>query len=151
MKLELTVSDILDPDFTVSEIIRLAKWYKNDLKDFPEMGFFKFYNYVRDLEYIPDPPGKETLSRFVYTIRKEWKAPRDCDDKTILISTKCEFDKIPYRVVVCGMNFTPHHVYPEILVSGKWMSADATYWNRNAFGKNLYQENYRKIYYPKKF
>jgi len=143
----LTIHPELSVNFSVSHIIRLAKQYSADLKEFADkMDFFSFYNYVRELPYIPDPKGKETISRPAYTVNPNWKGCRDCDDKTVLIAAFCELKKIPWRVIVCGVREYPHHVYPEIMFQDKWTQADATYPDRCLFGKSLYVERYRKIY-----
>ena len=142
----LTIHPDLNVDFSVSQIIRLAKQYASDLQNYSNQDFFTFYNYVRELPYIPDPKGKETISRPAYTVNQDWKGCRDCDDKTVLIGAFCELKKIPWRVVVVGVREYPHHVYPEIMHLGKWTQSDATYPDRCFFGKSLYVEKYRKVY-----
>lgn len=143
----LTIHPELNVDFSVSQIIRIAKNYASDLKDYADrQGFFEFYNYVRNLPYIPDPKGKETISRPAYTVNPEWKGSRDCDDKTVLIGSFCELKKMPWRIAVVGVKEYPHHVYPEIMHLDRWTQADATYPDRCLFGKSLYVERYRKVY-----
>ena len=130
---------------TVKIIFDFAEKFKNDLREFENDSIFKFYNYVRNLKYIPDPKGKETVSRPKYTKEISWNGSRDCDDKTLLIMAFCNLAGIPSRAIVCGQGDKPHHVYPEIFISGKWLPADSTY-KRCIFGKNLYTENYREVF-----
>ncbi|RHX91461.1 hypothetical protein DLM76_17185 [Leptospira yasudae] len=135
---------------TVSDIFRFAYQYPNDLGEFKDKSIFELYNFVRSLPYIADPEGLETVSRFKYT--KEADFPiRDCDDKTIPILAWAIYNGVPCRAVVCGKSIKPHHIYPEIQISGRWNSADATYSGRCSFGKKLYGENYRREFYLSDF
>lgn len=148
--MKITETELINQDQTVSEIERIARQYVNDLDDYKDWDFFRFYNLVRSLSYIADPPGRESLARPFYTLEKKWKHFRDCDDKTILLVSKAIQNKIPYRIVICGQGSYAHHVYPEILFCGHWLPADATYSNRSVFGKYLYKENFRKVFPQKK-
>ena len=142
----VTKKKLENPEYTVAEIKRIAEQYKNDLIQFANFGFFKFYNLVRKLKYIPDPKYQETLSRPKYTINENWQGSRDCDDKTILILAFCNLKKIPTRIVISGIGDKPHHVYPEIYFNKIFVPADATYPNKSVFGKTLYTEKYRKVF-----
>lgn len=141
---------LINQDQTVSEIQRIAKQYVSDLDNFKNWDFFKFYNLVRSLPYVPDPIGRETLARPAYTLLNNWTGSRDCDDKTILLVSKAIQNNIPYRIVICGQVDHAHHVYPEIYLWGKWQPADATYPERSVFGKYLYKERFRKVFPEKK-
>lgn len=132
---------------TVAKIFEFADKYASDLDEFKNDSIFKFYNFARALPYHADPKGEETVIRPKYTKLIDWKGARDCDDKTLLILAFCNLQKIPGRSVVCGQTrFKPHHIYPEVSLNGKWMSADATYYDRCMFGKNLYEEKFRKVF-----
>lgn len=145
MKLKIT-PNIKSNSITVREIKRIANEYQKDLDNFKNISFFEFYNLVRNLKYIPDPKGKETLSRPRYTLQGDWNYPRDCDDKTILLVSKAIQEKIPFRIILSGITPThAHHVYPEIFFLGKWTPCDATYPNKCVFGKILYKERFRKV------
>lgn len=132
---------------TVETVLRLAKNYTKDLIPFYGMTIFAFYDYVRRLPYIPDPVGKETVSRPKYTLNPEWTGARDCDDKTVPLLAKAIVLNIPARAVVCGQGEKPHHIYPEIQMNGDWITADATYPERCILNKKLYNENFRKEFY----
>lgn len=148
--MKATETKLINQDQTVSEIERIAREHINDLENYKEWDFFKFYNLVRSLPYVADPIGRETLSRPKYLLSLDWIGSRDCDDKTILLVSKAIQNKIPYRVVICGQGTYAHHVYPEIYFCKKWFPADATYPERSVFGKYLYKENFRKVFPAKK-
>ena len=137
---------------TIGEMFRLAGAYAADLERLPH-GFdniFQVYNYVRDLPYHEDPRGLETVSRPVYTLSGEWQGPRDCDDKTVIILAAAKKFGIPARAIVCGEGSAPHHVYPELLLSGQWIPFDATYSDTKhdcRLGERLYGEAFREELY----
>jgi len=132
---------------TVQKVFEFAELFKNDLRFLDDLDIFTFYNYIRSLPYIRDPKGEETVVRQKYTIRPEWKGCRDCDDKTLLILSFAKLKNIPGRSVVCGKHPWPHHIYPELQLGGKYIPVDATY-PRCKFGEKLYDEKYRKEFYP---
>lgn len=134
---------------TVAKIFEFAKQYKSDLEELKNKSIYGFYNLVRNLPYHADPKGEETVVRPKYTILPDWQGARDCDDKTLLIGAFCELAGIAWRSIVCGQTkFKPHHIYPEVKLNGHWQSADATYPDRCMFGKNLYEEKFRKVFEP---
>ncbi|EMN90417.1 hypothetical protein [Leptospira weilii] len=135
---------------TVSDVFRYAYQYPNDLGEYKNKSIYDLYNFVRSLPYHADPKGLETVSRFLYTRELDFPI-RDCDDKTVPILAWAIFNKVPCRAVVCGEGERPHHIYPEVQISGVWYSADATYSNRCSFGMKLYGERFRKEYYLKDF
>lgn len=142
----------LDYRHTVSVLFKMAREFRNDLREFPKLASVRsLYDYVRDLPYVADPPGMEFLSRPAYTLWQEWTGPRDCDDKTLAIGAWCELFQYPWRVVCAGESLNPdqnpHHIYPEIKLGGEWTPADATY-ERCEFGKLLYTERFRQVYTP---
>jgi hypothetical protein len=137
---------------TVREMIRIASTHKNDLIEYADWSILKFYLYVRALEYRRDIPGVETLVRPKYSIKKNWKRWRDCDDKTMLIISWAMLNNKPWRIAVVGKGDHPHHVYPELNINHKWLPVDPTFGpdqghkNVSYFGKKLYQENFREIF-----
>ncbi|MCK6382618.1 MAG: hypothetical protein L6Q54_15390 [Leptospiraceae bacterium] len=145
--MKISTVPLKDYNQTVETVLRLARDYTIDLIPFYGMTIFAFYDYVRRLSYIPDPVGKETVSRPKYTLQKNWTGARDCDDKTVPILSKAIILGIPARAVVCGETERPHHIYPEIKIKGNWMVADATYPERCLFDKKLYNEKFRKEFY----
>lgn len=142
--MQATKTKLISYRETVGHIFRLAATYPEDINGFENI--YQLYNYVRGLEYKPDPRGKEFVSRFFYTKHPIFPI-RDCDDKTVPLISYAIAHDIANRIVVCGEGDIPHHVYPEIFVFGKWTPADATFPERCFFGKYLYNESFRKIFY----
>lgn len=135
-------------------MFRLAKTYSTDVDEFfpPGTDPYFVYNYVRDLPFIEDPEGIETVARPAFVLWRGWKNNRDCDDKSTAIAAYCESRKIPYRFAVVGENedpaLNPHHVYPELRLDGAFVPFDATYPERCVLGERLYEERFRKVFYP---
>ncbi len=135
---------------TISEIFRMAAAYHADLEPYHFPNIFAVYNYVRSLPYQKDPDGLETVSRPGYTLAGDWTLPRDCDDKTLIIIAAANKFGLPARAVVCGEIPQPHHVYPEVFLSGKWIPFDATYGDIQhdcRLGERLYGEIFREELY----
>ena len=158
-KMRLTINQNPESyETTVKELFRMAREYKNDVLEFPEMrgDIFEAYNYVRSLEYRADPKGIEFLTRPSQTLWTGWNGPRDCDDKTLALGAYAEQNKIPWRAIVCGASENPaenpHHIYPEFKLNGMWVAMDATYSDdRCKLGGLLYEkEIFRREYDPEK-
>lgn len=135
---------------TISEIFRMANAYKADLDPYLFENIFQVYNYVRALPYHKDPEGLETVSRPGFTLAGDWTLPRDCDDKTLIIIAAANRFGLPSRAIVCGEIPSPHHVYPEVFLSGHWMPFDATYGDAEhdcRLGQRLYGEVFREELY----
>lgn len=83
------------------------------------------HKWVRDsIRYTRDIHGIETLHT---TDRILESRQGDCDDKSILLAALCESVGHPTRFVAAGFRGNPpSHVYPEVLIRGRWTAADAT-------------------------
>lgn len=94
----------------------------------------EIFRFLKDLPYRYDPPQIETLMRPLYTINQQGYGG-DCDDKAIAIAAWADLNGIPYRFVAVRKNNQPrlHHVFTELFVNGRWISADCTY-NHNTLG-----------------
>lgn len=116
---------------TISEMRRLATLYKNDIAQYATKPLTEFYDMVKNLAYIPDPTGQETIRRPGYTIRGIGPG-RDCDDKAVVMASYAILNNIPWRFVVVSASAKGpyHHVFNEFFLGGKWLPVDATYpWN----------------------
>lgn len=85
----------------------------------------RVHKFVRDhMRYVKDIRGVETL----HTVdRLLTQMQGDCDDKTVLFCALAESIGHPTKLVAIGT--TPgryHHVYPEILINGRWLAAETT-------------------------
>lgn len=83
-----------------------------DLGPWLWVDFKTFFNHVCLLPYIPDPADVETISRPAYTLRREY-APRDCDDKAIIIASWLHGHGIKCRFVASSTrpDREVHHVF----------------------------------------
>lgn len=131
---------------TVLKIFEFAEKYSSDCNFLINKDLKQVFDFIKDLKYKKDPDGIEFLSRPNFSIWRD-DLPRDCDDKTLIACCYFELKKIPYRIIISGKNFKPHHVYPEYYSHTKknWCPFDATYSN-GELGKYLYIENFRKIF-----
>lgn len=135
----------------VSDIFEYSEKFKSDIekKGFGNFTLLEFYNYILNLPYISDGEENEILARPLYTLDKNYKLNRDCDDKCFCLTSFCELKNIKYRIIVSGRGKKVHHIYPEILIPflNKWLKIDATYTNVNKLGEGLFPEKKREIYY----
>ena len=116
----------------VSEIISLSKEYARETIDLPNNSG-QMFDFVRLVPYLPEKV--ETLKQPSVTVSDGG----DCDDKTILFCAWAIARKIPCRVTLAGIKDEPniyHHIFPELLVNGKWIPYDATY-SYGKIGKTL--------------
>jgi len=117
-----------DVSETGAEMARLVRLYWRDLGKFLKLPFGKFFDYVRRLPYIADPETVETISRPAHSLRLG-HAPRDCDDKAVLIGSWLYAHGIPFRFVAVGRfaGRPLHHTFATALLFGKEVAIDATY------------------------
>ena len=109
---------------TAREMRRLVLEYWPDLGGWLDVPFISFFNFVCALPYRPDPPEVETVSRPAYTLREGY-APRDCDDKAVLLACWCRGHGVPVRFVAISTQpgGEPNHVF----IEAAGLDCDATY------------------------
>lgn len=129
---------------TVLKIFEFAKKYQTDCLFLESKTPIEVFNFIKNLEYKPDPVGIEFLSRPDFSIFRN-DLPRDCDDKTLIACCYFELKNYPYKIIVSGRSNKPHHVYPIVFINNSWIYFDATY-SSNEFNKPPYKEVYKKIY-----
>lgn len=83
---------------TAAEMRRLTCLYWSDLGRWLDAPFIDYFNFVCALPYRSDPEQIETVSRPAFTLREDY-APRDCDDKAVLIASWLKGHGIPVRFV----------------------------------------------------
>ena len=134
-----------DQDVTISEIIRLAKKYYNDLDlilldGMPvyKLNLIDFFDLVKRIPYSEDPDSHEIVMRPYYIFKSKYA---DCKKKSILIASFCNKNKIPNRFVICSVRPDRqfHHIYNQIKNGSKWLNVDSTYSDNIIFSakKNL--------------
>ena len=139
-----TVEELESYKQTVQKIFYLIQKYYEDLNRKSNYSIKEIYDFVRNLEYVPDPKNEETISRAKYTMKSNWGGARDCDDKTVILGSYAYSKSIPFRLIVSGQKNTPHHVYPEFYILNVWVPMDATY-KYCKIGKKLFKEKLLKI------
>jgi hypothetical protein len=130
---------------TLFEVERLSRQYKTDLLPFIDMKLSEFFNVVsKQINYVPDPKGKELVMRPQITMRRR---AGDCDDKTVLMLAWFQLKgfQCGYSIVSSRSDKDFHHIFPFIVVQGNIIDTDATY-SKNKIG-NFKKWAKRKNYY----
>jgi hypothetical protein len=134
---------------TVQEIKKAVNTYYRDLEEFPgllNMSVQEFYDYVKNFPYVRDIKNSEIVSRPKYLLTVF--PALDCKKKSILMASymRYKFGPNSYRFVLSSN--TPDgnmgHIFTQILVSGNWINADATY-PKNVLGSKKKVTRYEII------
>lgn len=120
----ITTRPLIDVFQTAREMRRLVVEYWRDLGAWLDSDFIDFFNYVCALPYVPDPVQVETISRPAYLLRENY-APRDCDDKAVLIACWCYAHGVPVRFV--AISTAPNRELCHVFARAWGMDLDATY------------------------
>lgn len=123
--MKISKTKLIDVYQTGREMRRLASCYCSDLGTWLNVPFLSFYRFVCELPYIPDPPDIETVSRPLFTLNPDY-APRDCDDKAVLLGAwfKAHGDKLRFVATSTRPDKRLHHTFMQ-LENGLFI--DATY------------------------
>ena len=107
-----TVRHLKDVFQTGKEMARLVCNYWPDLGPGLGVSFREYYIHVCQLPYIEDPEDVETVSRPAFTLRRDY-APRDCDDKAVLMACWCHGHGLKCRFVASSTrpDKVLHHVF----------------------------------------
>lgn len=137
--------NIKDVNDTGKLMYALVNRYSGDIGEWASKPLEEFFTHVKKIPYRKDPPGVEYLMRPAGLLN-QWGRGQDCDDRAIALASWAKENQLPYRFVATGKweNKPVHHVYPEILISGKWIVADATY-PENVLGYEIFKPA-RKVY-----
>lgn len=113
----------------------MVERYYLDMAPYAHLTLSELFDFVKNLPFRPDPDDCETLMRPLYTISMRGTGG-DCDDKSIVIASWARLHSIPYRFVAVRRADRPvlHHVFPQLYIGDRWISADATY-NFNTLGR----------------
>lgn len=111
---------------TAAEMERLTKNYWSDLGRWLDCSFYEFYVFVCRLPYVSDPSLIEFVSRPKFTLNPRF-APRDCDDKAVLLACWCHGRGIPCRFMASSTkpNKQLHHTFIQEGLNGTFL--DGTY------------------------
>ena len=131
----LNAREILGPKDTAREMARLSKTYWADVRRFLNWPVHKFFRFVANLPYKPDPQNVEATARPKWALSKSVPF-RDCDDKSVLLGAYFYGRGIPFVFVATSKRPDKrlHHVFPAIVRrDGSLIPTDATY-PRNTLG-----------------
>ncbi|MDF3822215.1 hypothetical protein P3G55_20090 [Leptospira sp. 96542] len=166
----MKVSEYVLKDYkqTIKEIFRLARSYHSDLlyfneKDLVSLTPKEFFEWLKSIEYIPDPDGIEVVQRpSILFDNIGTNKPFDCDDRTVLCLSyfhlqnkkNAIFGNATYDLKVCviGRGSKPHHVHIEYKLENEteWKAFDPTY-PRNVFNEFLFPPTYYECFFEKDF
>ena len=135
----ITLEDLVSKDQTGKAMHYLIDSYSPDLRrvlvirnnfriPILELSITGFFDVVRKIPYRRDNPPVEVIGR-PGLIAANSKLGIKKKKKAVLISAWMREKGIPYRLIASSKkrNGKFHHVFPQILVSGKWKNFDATY------------------------
>lgn len=107
---------------------RMVRTYRNDMLPYAHLSLPDVFDLIKRIPFRPDPPDRELLQRPYYTMN-HFGFGGDCDDKAICLACYCDLVGIGYRFVAVRRpdRDSLHHVFTELYIGDKWISADATY------------------------
>jgi hypothetical protein len=130
----LDVQEYQGKDLTGRAMYSVVRDYHDDIGDYaawPLPAWFDLVRYIpyeSDNERFPERP-MELVPRPKYLLDRSLFPRIDCKKKSILIAAWAESHGVPYRFVAVSQkpNRSIHHVFPQLLVSGEWVTMDATF------------------------
>jgi hypothetical protein len=135
----LTIDDLLSKDQTGHEMYRIINNYSADLNDvfvkrngklipLSNLSILEMFDVVRKIPYRRDIHNIEVVARPIKILASS-PAGMDCKKKSILMSSFCKENKIPFRLIASSRrpDRKVHHVFPQGFLSGMYRNLDATY------------------------
>lgn len=120
---------------TGEEMRRIVSDYWSDLGGHLGDSLPQWFDIVRKIPYRDDNDifqskagVHEIVGRPLYLLNPSMFPAIDCKKKTILIAAWAEGNGVKWRPVAVREKGAPtfHHVFPQLLVDGKWRNVDAT-------------------------
>lgn len=142
---KITIEPLRNAHQTANKMVVLVKKYYADIGTKAEWPLIRFFDYVKKLPYHPDPKNNEVISRPKFLMQPNWFA-RDCDDKSILLASWLEANKVPWKFVASSTkkNKVLHHVFVVAKMKNRNVVLDATY-PKNTFGEVPHLEKVTRI------
>jgi len=99
-----------------------------------EIPLESYYDFCRRIPYKEDKRPIEVIGRPLELVRL---SGMDCKKKSVMMGSYASLKRIPFRFIASSNRPSGeiHHVYPELLINGKWTTYDATY-SRYYIGMN---------------
>lgn len=129
---------------TVLKVFEFTEKYFTDVIFLESQTPEEVFNFVKNLEYKPDPKNIEFISRPKFSIFEN-NLPRDCDDKTLIITSYAKLKNIPFKIAVIGKENQPHHIFPILKLNKEWVYFDATY-ESGKIGELIFKPKFFRIY-----
>ena len=125
--MNMNIETLHGKDTTVKRIMALAARFKNDIP--AGVSLPAFFGRVRAIPYRRDISGIEVTARPALSLKHGPAVGIDCKKKCILMVAYAEKNHIPWRVITSSKRTDKrhHHVFPQFLIHGRWVNADATY------------------------
>lgn len=113
---------------------QMVRKYYHDMLPWAGLSLQEIYDVISNIPFRPDPETEEVIMRPRYTMSMRGYGG-DCDDFAIALASWAYLNGIPYRFVAVRKpdRNVLHHVYPELYINNRWVTADATY-NINTLG-----------------
>lgn len=126
--MDVKIQPLKNPGQTCREIYESAE-YTEDIESESVHDLQTFFNFVRDIPFLEDPPGREIVSRPKYLLDENLFPGLDCKKKAVLMGAYFNANKLPWRLVISSdqPNKKIHHVFPQVRLNRRWNNADATY------------------------
>lgn len=118
---------------------RIINQYSRDLQDvyvkrngklvpLTHLSILEMFDVVRKIPYRRDIKNIEVVARPLKIIASS-PAGMDCKKKSILMSSFCRENNIPFRLIASSKrpDKRVHHVFPQALLNGMYKNIDATY------------------------
>lgn len=133
--LKLVQKRLYNKEQTGERMYHLIDTYARDLANFKingtslfDLPVNEFFDFVKKIPYRRDLSPTEVISRPFHILHHR-RVGMDCKKKAILIASWAVLNNIPFHLIASSSrkNGKIHHVFPQIMLSGEWINADATY------------------------
>lgn len=139
---ETTVFTNGSPQETGRLMREMVERYYLDMAPYASYTLPEVFDIIKSLPYREDADEGEVLMRPLLTLSMRGYGG-DCDCKSIALAAYCRLVCIPFRFVAVRKfgRKSLHHVFPEIIIGGRWIAADPTY-RFNSLGRE--RESYQE-------
>lgn len=132
-----TVENLIGAKHTGKAMHEFVRRYHRDMAPWATESLFEFFDTMKEIPYQADPDNIELIKRPSLTMMQIGPGG-DCDDKSIAVASYAVLNGIKYRFLGVGKK-NPNkkyglfdkilltHVYPELHISGEWVTFDTTY------------------------
>jgi len=95
---------------TLTVIKNFSLKYCNDVYNYKQYTIKQFFDFVKNIPYVADPPGFEFVMRPKVMLNRRGG---DCDDKTVLCCAFFTLKNITNGFAIVSQTYKPfHHIFP---------------------------------------